>query len=351
MNLKGRFHPPSGARADAGFSLLELAASVAIIGLLMGAVFSFMAQAQRRFQSDLVIAGSNQTARAAMEFMSQEIGQAGFNPVFAGNLNKTAAGPIIASARAQCVMLNNITQINPNDWVAADSGPAYELVKVTSTSNVPSSPCTASNQIQGVFQVNHPALSLPVNSYKAPYPSGILSASGQSDDKTLEFFGDVYDNGTLQYAVYSLYCPSGATTVTINGGTYTLCKLERSVTPITFASSATNNQASPLVQNVLYNTSLAQGPTGQPIFNYNKVTLGVVPTVFTVVGTVTVTLSVAVNPQALEAGGVIEYYTMATQVRPLNLTAAIAVNSAGGVNFLPALPAGLPMSNPSNYYQ
>jgi type II secretory pathway pseudopilin PulG len=374
--------------------LLELTASLAIISLLMTAVFTFMATVQKRQQSNSVMVESNQSARAALEVMTQEIGQAGSNPAF--NNNKVMASPSttsgtqpIANADPQAVTLNDICQIFPGDWVAVDSGDNYELAQVTATSPLSGTNCAHPNTVGGTMTVvlqqyhcqsaqanasycpgpeccaapeptNPPnaAAAVPpwppvVASYKQPYPSGLLwsASGGQSDDKTLEFFGDINGDGVLNYAVYSLYAPSGAPTVTINGTTYTLYTLYRSITPVTFASAITNNPASPMVQNVLYNTANKQGPTGQPIFAYpNTVTVGVIPNVLTVVGTVVINLSVALNPQALEAAGTPQYYTMATQIRPLDLAAAISVNQAGGGKFLPKLPAGLPMANPANYY-
>lgn len=376
---------------SSGFSLLELMASLAIIGLLMGAVFTFMATTQKRQQSNSVIVESNQSARAALEIMTQEIGQAGSNPTF--KTNKVMAPPStntnsqpVASATAQAVTVNDVCQILPGDWVSFDTGQNYELVQVTATSPGPTStncyngaacshscvyPNTVGGTITGVFEQDHclsgssgctvpdPSSSSPqwppqAISYKQPYPCGLLwsASGGQSDDRTLLFFGDINGDGVLNYVVYSLYAPAGAATVTIGGTTYTLYTLYRSITPVTFAAGATNSPASPMVQNVLYNVANKQGPTGQPIFSYpNTITVGVIPNVMTVVGTVVINLSVAVNPQALETGSAPEYYTMATQIRPLDLAAAVAVNQAGGGKYLPLAPAGLPMANPSNYYQ
>lgn len=360
---------------DAGFSLLELLAAVLVVSVVMSAVFWMLFQAQKRYQGNSVVAESNQSARAAMELMTQEIGQAGANPAF--TLNKTFAGTSaalnsqpVASPTAQTVTLNDICQISPGDWLALDSGQNYELVQVTSTSPISGANCASPNQVSGtitaVFQQDHcqsgstgctapDPSSAPwppaVASYKQPYPSGILQGSGTSDDKTLEFFGDINGDGVLNYVVYSLHAPAGAQTLSINGTTYTLYTLYRSITPVAFASGAVNNPASPLVENVLYNAANKQGPAGQPLFSYPvTVTVGVVPNVMTVVGTAVVALSVAVSPQSLETRRT-DWYTMATQIRPLNLAAAVAVNNGGGGRFLPRLPAGLPMSNPSNYYQ
>ncbi len=375
LKLKARVRPQeSSAR---GFSLLEMLISVALITLLMSAVFSFLAQTQKRFQGNAVTSESNQSARAALELMTQEIGQAGLNPVFNQNQNKTLSGAslnvntqVLASAAAQSATLNDICQIFPGDWVEVDSGANFELAEVTATSPASGSNCAYPAQVTGtitaVFEQDHcqtgalgctaaePPSSPwppPVFSDKQPYPSGILQGAGTSDDKTLEFFGDINADGVLNYVVYSLYAPAGTPTISVNGTTYTLYTLYRSITPVSFASGTQNSPASSLVANVLYNAANKQGPTGQPIFAYPvTVTVGVVPNIMTVVGTVAVNLSVAVNPQSMETGTP-TWYTLATQIRPLNLAGAIAVNNAGGGKLLPRLPPGLPMTSPGNYYQ
>ena len=342
----------------AGFSLIELLVSVAIIVLLMSAVFPFLFQSQKKYQTNQVASEANQSARAAMEVMTQEIGQAGFNPNFTAA--KTSSNTVAVSSSPQCVTLSDINQINPGDWLTMDTGPNHELVEVLSTSNVSGTPCSAPNQISAVFLLSHDGSTtpFPVISYKMPYGSGILQTSGTSSDKRLEFFGDINQDGVILYVVYSLSPVSPATTVSINGTTYTLYTLYRSVTPVPFTnlpapSSYTppaNNRASPLVTNVLYNTTNQSGPTGEPIFAYpNQVVIGVVPNQITVVGTVVVTISVAVSPKSLESE-LPQWFTMATRIRPLNLQAAITVNNAGGAIYLPPIPKSLPMTFPSNYY-
>jgi prepilin-type N-terminal cleavage/methylation domain-containing protein len=342
----------------AGFSLVELLVSVAITVLLMSAVFPFLFESQKKYQTNQVVSEANQSARAALEVMSQEIGQAGFNPNF--TTGKTSSAVVSVSSSPQCVTLSNIDQINPGDWVGVDTGPNHELVEVLSTSNVSGTPCASTNQIQAVFLMSHNGSTtpFPVISYKMPYGSGILQATGTSSDKTLEFFGDINQDGVIRYVVYSLSPASPTTTVSINGTTYTLYNLYRSVTTVPFTNLPTpstytppaNNQASPLVNNVLYNTTNKSGPTGQPIFAYpNQVVIGVVPNQITVVGTVVVTISVAVSPKSLESE-LPQWFTMATQIRPLDLQAAITVNNAGGALYLPPLPKSLPMTFPSNYF-
>jgi hypothetical protein len=140
--------------------------------------------------------------------------------------------------------------------------------------------------------------------------------------------------------------------------TYTLNNLYRSIktvpftfipTPVGYTPPA-NNIASPMVEKVLFNTTSLTGPTGLPIFGYpNPVVVGVVPNQVTVTGTIVVTLCVAVNPRSMETG-IVQWYTMATQIRPLNLSASINVNNNGGGKYLPLIPASLPMTIPAGYY-
>jgi prepilin-type N-terminal cleavage/methylation domain-containing protein len=362
FGAKGRLSPQT--RLAQGFSMIELLASVTIITLLMSAVFAFMYQAQKRFQGNVVVTESNQSARAALELMTQEIGQAGYNPQYYPH--KTGTVAITANADPQCLTLSDptgtnpgIKGINPGDWLQVDTGQNNEVVQVLGvTGNPPPNPpyttvnCTspAANQIYAVFNMNHATTPFPVISYKMPYPAGILQATGTSSDQTLEFFGDINNDGVIRYVVYSLTpTTSPATTLSINGATYTLYTLRRSITQVTFLAGAVNSLSSPLVQNVLYDATNARGPTGQPIFGYpNTVVVGVVPNQVTVVGTILVTLSVAVNPRSLESGR-IEWYTMATQIRPLNLSAAVAINQAGGAKYMVKSPPGLPMTYPAGY--
>jgi prepilin-type N-terminal cleavage/methylation domain-containing protein len=341
MRIETHERSYSPGKTEHGFSLLEMAASVVIITLLMSAIFSFMLQAQKKFQGNSVTAEANHSARAALEVMTQEIGQAGFNPNFVPN--KTCNVVVDANAAEQCVTLSDINQVHPGDWLSVDVGGNNELVKVSGTAATGA--CVGANQVKGVFQMDHTTTPFPVISYKMPYPAGILQGTGTSDNQTLEFFGDVNADGTIQYGVYSLSpTTSPATTVSVNGATYTLYDLNRSITPVTFLSGAVKSPASPLAQNVLYNTTTGQGPTGQPIFGYpNLVTVGIVPNQVTVVGTIVITISVAESPKNIETNRV-AWFTMSTQVRPLNLSAAVAVSQAGGFTYLPRLPAGLPMN-------
>jgi hypothetical protein len=210
----------------------------------------------------------------------------------------------------------------------------------------------------------------PITSYKMPYDSGIITAT--SNDQTLQFYGDINQDGFINYVVYSIFPSVLATTVCIPAvapgtacaaaNTYTLYDLYRSITPVAFPSlppgafaascpgPSCNNPASPMVEKVLYNAANKVGPTGLPIFAYpNPIVIGVVPNTTTVTGTIVITLCIAVNPKSLESSQV-TFFTMATQIRPLNLYNAVNVNNTGGGVYLPPQPLSLPMAIPTGYY-
>jgi prepilin-type N-terminal cleavage/methylation domain-containing protein len=380
------------ASRSVGFSLLEMLVSIALIAVIMSAVFAFVYQTQKRAQGSAGVSESNQSARAALEVLTQEIGQAGYNPNFAASRTFQTV-PVYGQTAAQCVGLYDldgtspdIRGIHPGDWLSVDSGAANELIQVLSTSDTPipagldcttapipnSCPCGSANQIKAVFQVDHVAPPVgrttapwPALSYKFPYATGILSGvvNGKttSNDDTLEIYGDVNEDGTIRYVVYSLSPITNPPTVlTINNstckGSFTLYNLYRSDTPVQFPASAsqgTNNVASPLVQNVLYyipKTGTGYGPTCLPLFGYpNQFLVGITPNQVSVVGTMVVTISVAVSPQTMESGRM-EWYTMATEIRPLNLAASVTMNQIGAAKLLPKIPLDLPMANPAGYY-
>lgn len=340
--------PNFQATVPGGFSLVELLPSIAILSLLLGAMLGFLTQIQKRYQGIQVTSESSSGARAALEILSSDIGQAGYNPNFKSN--RTSNTPITANADPQCMTVNDLSQINPGDWLSVDTGMNNELVQVIGTTTTGA--CVQPNQFLGIFVMNHVSpgstFPIPINSYKLPYPTGILLGAGLSNDHQLLFYGDINDDGVINYVAYNLApTTTPATAVTVNGRSFVLYNLMRSVTPVTFRAGADSNATSPLAQNILYedvSTANPLGPTGQPLFSYPSVyQVGIIPDQVTVVGTVNINLCVAVNPKSIETNNV-QWFTMSTRIRPLNLSSAVGVAQAGGFRFLPPQPAGLPMN-------
>jgi len=373
----------TGSREAGGFSLVELMASVVAVGIVLGAVFILLNKSQIGFQNSTVVTESNQSARGAFAVMTQEIGQAGYNAQF--TTGRTSSTAITPNATTQCITLNDATSINPGDWVAVDTGAYFEQAQVVATSSTALSgqtPCGVANQIEALLEECHNSSqtscanntgAYPVSSYKFPYPGGVLlsqtvSYGGSnitlSNDHILAlFYGDTDNSGNVWYVVYSLYNPTSSTpqsvSININGTptTFYVYTLYRSVTQVTFATGATVTHAYPLVDNVLYQSITATnpvGPTSQPIFSYpNPVQVTVIPSTISVVGTVVINLNVMLDPKSLQNPGVVQWYTMSSQMRPLNLWSAVTTNQTGGGRYLPPTPQGLPMAFPSslsNYY-
>jgi Tfp pilus assembly protein PilW len=80
MVPRSSFAKSQAPAEPAAFSLVELMASVAAMGIVLSGVFTLLYQSQKHFQSSTVTSESNQSARGALEVMMQEIGQAGINP-------------------------------------------------------------------------------------------------------------------------------------------------------------------------------------------------------------------------------------------------------------------------------
>jgi prepilin-type N-terminal cleavage/methylation domain-containing protein len=64
-------------RGAVGFSLIEMMVSIALVGVLLGAIFTMLIQSQQQYPSEQSLSEATQNARLAMELMSTVIRQAG----------------------------------------------------------------------------------------------------------------------------------------------------------------------------------------------------------------------------------------------------------------------------------
>ena len=71
-------------RAEAGFSLAELLASLALLGLLMAAALTGLVAGQESYGLGAARIDAQQSARIALERMAKELREAGYDPTGAG---------------------------------------------------------------------------------------------------------------------------------------------------------------------------------------------------------------------------------------------------------------------------
>jgi prepilin-type N-terminal cleavage/methylation domain-containing protein len=221
------------SRREAGFSLLELLMSLAVLLIVSGAVIGGLSYSQKGYRSLQIRTSLQQAMRGAVELMVQEIGQAGLQPagVDADGLGAPLA-TVVASAcsgsPATCIAagtssihVTSVAAIYPNEWLWVDTSPTLDCY--------PSSVCEHM-QVQSVsagspatitftapFQYNHVAQTINSTVYPTPiygmgaYPQGVVPSgatpSGGSTASQLELFGDI--NGTGNSLLAVIYaCPS-----------------------------------------------------------------------------------------------------------------------------------------------
>jgi len=350
--------PPSPRKAHhaaAGFSLIEVLISVAIITVLMSAVFQFVRFNQQRYRGDQLLAERNQGARSALELMTQELQQAGHNPNFVTHKTLTDAvtptGTIvdIPVGDTKGIYYGNLVEIgssadDPNREVVQVKGDATHRITDTTFPTIITLPHAAGQ---------------PVFSRSLPFPNGILySASavgtGQSAVvNVIQYFGDIDGNGSLRYGEYELVDTGRTSTLqcqTSAGSTTTAdCKilqLNRFIAPILNPNipadkAASGSSPSPLADNILGypdGAGVFRNPDLKPIFQLNYDTFGNITYGFTTyVRSVEVDLTLQTVDKDPEVN---EFRTirMRSHIVPTNINYAWGITLLGGSPELPFKP-------------
>ena len=277
-----------------GFTLIELLVSVGIIIILMAIMFLFINATQQRYRSQEMLAQVSQGTRSAMEVMTQELNQAGYNPPFVPNktLGGTPPTPdglvhsvtISGSGLAtkgifygtRLVIGNNCPGTPPvckQEEVIVNSDPSYGSTGMTATS------------FPAILQYAHSA-NEPIFARTYPYPQGIIldnrtMGNGQAIAvNKIRFFGDILDTGDLYYGEYALQC-SGSTvgtwidacTTGCTTGPFTLTRFMTKLAdpsngyfkiPASKAAAYDGATISPLVDNIQGTCSTPAGGPGSP---------------------------------------------------------------------------------------
>lgn len=197
-------------RTERGFSLIELLASVAIITILMAAVFQFLAFNQQNYRRQQMLAEVGQGSRAAIEVITMELEQAGRNPEFDQNKtfdNGATANGGIVLIRVDGPDTPDTRNIFYGSRLLLGSGiNQEEVVVLGDTSN-----SLDQDDVPVVLSADH-VVGEPITSRAYPYPTGILyTAAAAGNDltfpvNTIQFYGDINDTGDMWYAEYNLVC-------------------------------------------------------------------------------------------------------------------------------------------------
>jgi prepilin-type N-terminal cleavage/methylation domain-containing protein len=276
----------------AGFSLLELMVSVAIVTLLMAIVFQFLSINQQRYRSQQLLAEVSQGGRSAFEVMTQELNQAGYNPLF--RANKTVGGgsainpgaplvslPITGGSPATKGVFYGTRLVIGNTCTGTPAACTQEEVVVNADTSYGTTALTTTTAPVVIVNAHSPGEPIFTRNY--PFPNGIIydhrtagTGLGVADNK-LRFFGDIMDTGDLYYGEYRLQCAGStvgsyidACTGTCTEGPFILTrfvtKLANSSTgvftiPASKAAALDGATVSPLVANIQGSCAALPGST------------------------------------------------------------------------------------------
>ena len=282
-----------------GFTLLELLVSIILLLIISGSAFLALSYYQKNYLSTQFRVDMHGGMRAALELMTQEIGQAGllsFTP-------RTISAAVIGNASPQSITLSSVTDIFVGERLLVDTGNFQEVVSVTAISG---------STVTGIFNKNH-ASSASVNAVGI-FPQGIMSPSTSTQ---LMLFGDLFGDGTLMYARYN--CDTTAGT------------LSRSVTPV---SASSINPSQVLIADVIPN------PGGTPCFQYTTTSISG----FTFVTSVAMTISVRTEQRDPQTNAFVTMTKSFLNIAPRNVLAGLDDAQNAIISRLQPTPPNLPLS-------
>jgi prepilin-type N-terminal cleavage/methylation domain-containing protein len=285
--------------SDGGFSLLEMIVSIALLLIISGAAFQALSYYQKNYIATQLRVDMHSGMRAALELMTQEIGQAGLLSF----TQRTVAAAVAESPNPQSVTLSSVTDIFVGEKLLVDSGTQQELVGVTSITG---------STVTGIFNKNHASGAI-VNAFGI-FPQGIMSSSTATQ---LQLFGDLYADGSLVYARYD--CDTTAGT------------LSRSVTPV---SAGSINASQVLIANIIAN------PGNTACFQYTSVT----NSGFTFVTSVAVTLSVRTEQRDPQTNAYVTMTKSFLNLAPRNVLVGLDAAQNAIISRLQPTPPSLPLS-------
>lgn len=287
---------------SAGFSLIELLVALIVLMVIMGAALILMSGYLNTYGGEQLRDAQRDALRGAADLMTQEVGQAGYLGFQSSSLG--GAVTVLGSQTVSIAASASTPYLFTGENLLVDAGTSEEAVTVTSV---------GAGTITAAFAKTHSA-GAPVN-VLGVFPTGVLSTTSGS---TLDLYGDVNADGTLQFVEYS--CNSAAQTLT------------RSITPITAASK---NGGQVVLNNLVAN------PGGTACFQFQTATAAATGATLYVTN-VTVTLTVQTAAPDPTTGA---YHTLtyAFNLAPRDVLAALALAEINDTGRLQPAPPGLPL--------
>lgn len=236
-------------RDESGYSLIELMVSVAIVSIVAGTVMSGVFRLTQLTDTVSNRSEMHSGVRNATEFLQQEIGQAGKialkNARFLGAAVSPAASVTVQVNRAGNV--GDVSGIFQGEQLIVDTGDLQETVRVLNLS-------PGGNTITGTFEKAHSA-GAPIT-VQGGFGSGVLIGTNGSDANNLKIYGDLRDNGQMQYVEY--FCDQT--------GSHNLYRRAMEMTDTT---KPTYNVSHVLLNNIYENPPAIGQSTNFPCFSYD----------------------------------------------------------------------------------
>ena len=293
--------------ARAGFSLLEMMVSMALMMVIGGGIFSALSSSQQSYARTELKSDMYENVRGAAELMAQEIGQAGLVSLPASTLSAVVS----ANAIAQTVNVSSTASMFVNEQVLVDASTNNEeLVTLTAV---------AASTITGIFGKPH-AAGVSIN-VLGVFPNGVV-APATTDGSTanvLNIFGDINADGSLVYVRYT--CTPGTAAAP---GTLT-----RSVTTI-LPGINTLSASQTLLSTVV-------GGTGAVCFQYTTTAAAG----FTFVTNIGFTLSVQATRPDPQTGVYPQMTKSFLNLAPRNVSAGLELANVGITTRLQPTPANV----------
>lgn len=258
--------PKQASKPAAGFSMIELLISLAVLWAVMAVAVGAVSKYQQSYRSTDLRTQLHQDARAALEMIAQEVGQAGLvNARMTGTLSDI--GPTASMTANSAVGASSLTVSSTSaaylfagEQVYVGLGSSQEVWTICSvsgtsvTGTLATGTCASRAPLTKAHFSGDPLISYGV------FPNGIVYSTTNSNSSKLMLIGDIYGDGKLYQVVY-YWTPT-------NG----VGPLTRKVTNLLGTPTTTSAVLLPNVTACTFSVT-GQGSTVQPAWATSAITM------------------------------------------------------------------------------